>query len=324
MTPRGEIVGVTSGRPVLELDDLIVALRYAFPRGTTDDFIGCSIDPSPEGLAAFDRLMRTTKTTDATRAEPLAQAMEQALGPQQISIFGVPAESRFALKLVAADYRLKRLALGHDPAPVRGVTSYLDLLTRHPATGRVPQQRWWFALRSDAVQANADRTIWHFEPDAVAVQTARAAKSGSGKKEPSVSREAEAFADQATRAFPELARKISVFAGLSNLMQLGLAAEIVHQAAADPRTAETAWRPEWFLDESACRVLSGTVPRQTPALVSVRRTRGGAWAFAVSGGVEFRPESLLADPGPLTGEEPPTVSRPADEYRPGRWWWDAE
>ena len=47
--PRGYVVGATTGRPVLLLDDLLVALRTA--RGAAQGGISCSIDPTKEGLA---------------------------------------------------------------------------------------------------------------------------------------------------------------------------------------------------------------------------------------------------------------------------------
>ena len=47
----GPVVGLTSGKPVLELQDLIVALRAYPPGQHQDPLIGCSIDPTPEGLA---------------------------------------------------------------------------------------------------------------------------------------------------------------------------------------------------------------------------------------------------------------------------------
>ena len=44
----GNVVGITSGRPVLHLDDLMVALRT---RDTTQlEAISCSIDPTPAGI----------------------------------------------------------------------------------------------------------------------------------------------------------------------------------------------------------------------------------------------------------------------------------
>ena len=51
----GRFVGLKSGRPTIQLQDLVVALR-AFPSdGPATKFIGCSIDPTPEGLAAMQQ-----------------------------------------------------------------------------------------------------------------------------------------------------------------------------------------------------------------------------------------------------------------------------
>ncbi len=321
----GDVVGVKSRRPVLELDDLIIALRYAFPTGDTDDFIGCSIDPTPEGVGAFDKLMRTQKTSDASRVEPLAHAMEQALGSQKITVFGVPSNSRFALKLVSADYRLKRLALGHDPSPVKALTSFIDLAARNPVSGRVPQHRWWFTPGKNAVCTSADRLVWKFEVDAVAVATARGesprgAKSVPVKSAPA-SKDAQLFADQATRAFPELARGIPVFASLSNLITLSLTAEIVHQAATVTSDA-TSWRPTFLLDEVRCPCVTGTVPQTTPAMVNVRRGRGGAWVFAASGGVEFRPDSLVKQASTSIADGSQPDAERVDAVTGSHWWWD--
>src|SRR3989337_1461722 len=44
----GNVVGASTGRPVLTLDDLMVALRASESSNMTG--ISCSIDPSPEGL----------------------------------------------------------------------------------------------------------------------------------------------------------------------------------------------------------------------------------------------------------------------------------
>ena len=51
---RGNIVGVTTGKPVLLLDDLLTALRTAESSARTG--ISCSIDPTAEGIQQFRNL----------------------------------------------------------------------------------------------------------------------------------------------------------------------------------------------------------------------------------------------------------------------------
>ena len=52
---QGDLVGVTTGRPVMWLDDLLVALRTA--EATQQTGISCSIDPTDEGVVRVNKLV---------------------------------------------------------------------------------------------------------------------------------------------------------------------------------------------------------------------------------------------------------------------------
>ncbi|MFM8703289.1 MAG: DUF1598 domain-containing protein, partial [Planctomycetia bacterium] len=54
-------------------------------------------------------------------------AMQDAMGPQRVTVGGVPGDSRFARVLVAADYRMKRVGMGLEPAGIAEVPSYLSM-----------------------------------------------------------------------------------------------------------------------------------------------------------------------------------------------------
>jgi len=101
----GSVVGATSGRPVLTLDDLMVALRVA--ESSNRDGISCSIDPTPEGLQRMQQLNRKL----SSNPQVASRQMEEAVGLQTVSVTGVPATSHFARVIVAADFRMKRLAM---------------------------------------------------------------------------------------------------------------------------------------------------------------------------------------------------------------------
>ena len=118
---HGNVVGVTTGRPVMLLDDLLVALRTA--KDAAQGGITCSINPTKEGLARMNQL-RFRAGSDPTA---VGEAREKALGMQQISLHGVPETSHFARVLVAADYRMKRISMALDPSPLRGLPSYLGM-----------------------------------------------------------------------------------------------------------------------------------------------------------------------------------------------------
>src|SRR5437762_382222 len=100
-----------SGRPELGREDLGVAQRTAC--GRDGRAFGCRIDPDPKSVDIRDDVMkRVAKASRKTRMEEMAKA----LGPQKVSVFGTPGDSRLAFVLVAADYKLKRFAMGLEPA----------------------------------------------------------------------------------------------------------------------------------------------------------------------------------------------------------------
>ena len=56
----GNVVGQTTGRPVVLLDDLLVAMRVA--RTSAQTGISCSIDPTPEGVLRLRKLVKRLRT----------------------------------------------------------------------------------------------------------------------------------------------------------------------------------------------------------------------------------------------------------------------
>ena len=113
---QGNVVGQTTGQPVLQLDDLIVALRSA-KNAATQEGITCSIDPSEEGSQKLQKLLATRglKVNEDTIAH-----MEEVLGEQRVTVTGVPPGSHFSYVLVAADFMLKRLGMNFEPAARSG------------------------------------------------------------------------------------------------------------------------------------------------------------------------------------------------------------
>ena len=80
--PAGRVVGIGSGRPVVQLQDLVVALRAFPPGGGTTPLIGCSIDPTQEGLAAMQQFLRSVncgpqRRTSCSRS---SKALRNSLG----------------------------------------------------------------------------------------------------------------------------------------------------------------------------------------------------------------------------------------------------
>lgn len=311
----GNIVGQNSGRPVLMLDDLMVALRAAVAEPGAG--MSCSIDPTPEGLSRVQKVANGLKA--GTSPKQASQVIAQALGYQTITVGGVPDSSHFARTMVAADFRMKRLAMGFEPAPVEGMPSYLDLLGK--SRGRVPQNmlpRWWLAPNYEPLLRDEGGLAWEIRGQGVKCMTeedyvnSQGEKTGSGK----AGGAAQKWADSFTEKFETLADRDSSFGQLRNAMDLAVVTTlIVHQGMAE----------QVGLDLAS---LGGKVEIEefnAPKQVATQTTfikAGGQWLISASGGVQISPGEII------TNDEAGTISlaqgqdaRIASEES---WWWDAK
>ncbi len=291
--PTGEVVGETTRRPVLHLEDLIAALRYAFAKNKPAPFIGCSIDPTAQGVQRYANYMNHLGQMDRSRAKQIFAGMEDAMGPQAVRLFGVDPASRFALTMVAADYRLKRISLGHDVSPVKGVTNYLDLTAKKFKTGPQKQHRWWFEAEYDAIRETPDHLAFELVGQGVKVVTAPTIP-GQNQAQPNgaASPQAEEFAKSFTQHFSEIAEKQPIFAELQNLIALSALAELIAEKQSQPNRGRH-WFPGHFLDAKACPVPEYFVPKQVPSIANYRLIQNRHWLISVSGGVEISPKNLI-------------------------------
>jgi len=280
----GNVVGRTTGRPVLLLDDLAVALRT---RDTVQlEAISCSIDPTPEGmqrLQALNRRLRTMGDPESTLHQ-----MEEALGPQVVSVTGVPRTSHFARTMVAADFRMKRIAMNFQPAPIDGLPSYLHLVAEgRGAISRTP--RWWLAPMYEPIARDADGLAWELRGQGVQCMTEEDHFDASGERVQSAKANpmATRWAKQLTERFTELADHDSAFGQLRNAMDLAVIAALLDN--------------EQLLDRVNLQ-LTSLVERQPvaeyhpPSRVASQASflkRRGDYVISVSGGVELLPWEIV-------------------------------
>jgi hypothetical protein len=308
---QGNLVGVTSGRPVLLLDDLLVALRTA--QQAAKGGISCSIDPTPEGLARLKAYQQ--KLRAGSDPQWAANTIEQALGPQTVSIAGVPGTTHFARMLVAADYRMKRLAMNFEPAPIANLPSFLQLV---PATKRCTMfPRWWLAPNYQPVLRSADGLAWELRGASVKAMTEEEFVSASGNRERTnhVNPLAQKWADNMTVHYDELAIAEPIFGQLRNCMDLALVSALI----AKEKLAEKAGNSLPLLMDSA-RVETDqfAAPRQVDTRVSMLR-KGNNWVMSASGGVQIDSWGALKQYQP--GDGAATLhakATPATDH----WWWN--
>jgi len=221
------VVGITTGRPVLRFDDLLVAFRSVETART--EGISCSIDPSEEGLRNLQRVLQQIKRS-GIRPQVAEQQMRDAFGPQNITFTGIPTNSHFARILVAADYRMKRIAMELSPSPVRQLPSYVSLIKNKRGDSRA-NPRWWLACNYEPVAKSEDGLVWQIRGQGVKTLTEdevindAGERTALGKQSPAAAKWAKLMTDN----YEELSAEDKVFAKLRNLMDMCVVAAIIER-----------------------------------------------------------------------------------------------
>jgi hypothetical protein len=324
----GRAVGAESGRPTLQLDDLVTVLR-TFSDGGRQIF-GCSIDPRPEGLKAIKEFAAASQARGPLAAGSVgrwAQQLGQKLGRQDITVYGVPGDSRVARVIVEADYRMKLIGVGKLNAGPH-VPDYFDLLAKNPQanTGSLDALRWWLTMQYESVLHSDDRNAFEVRGSSVLCQsenqfiTSQGERVETGKAEPVN----QLFAANFTQNYADLARRDPIFADLQGVFDLALVAALLQHERIDERIA---WDMGVFAVEGDYRPASYAVPKETDTVVNHRVFGGKDIVVQVAGGVRADLMSVLSNPEKT--QPSPRLSGLAQNSRAsklpeGRWWWDAQ
>ncbi len=305
----GNVVGVNSGCPVLRLDDLLVALRSA--DSARNGGISCSIDPTPEGVARLQ-----ASIAQQTRFTPgVLKDYEQALGPQSITVTGVPDESRFARVLVAADYRMKRLAMKMDEPPIRGLPSYMDMVSANSAMF----PRWWLSPNYDALHKDPEGLAWELRGVGVKCLTAEDTFAVDGRRAETAKASpiAQKWADNMTAKYAELAAKEPVFAELQNCIDLAVVAALIQKE----HLAERAdCRTPFLYDAKKCPTDRFLAPKQVDSKATAVK-KGKNWVISASGGVLVQPWEMIQT-ATDSAEVSAARGKAVAARKPKQWWWN--
>lgn len=312
----GRMAGIESGRPVLRLDDLLVALRTVKSAG----LIGCSIDPTQEGLAAFSNFVRrnSSPASPATIARRF-QGMAAALGAQNVTVQGVAPDSHFARVLVEADYLMKMISIGRLRIPVRGFRSHLSMI---PVGGNT-MQRWWFTPLYEPFQKTPDGNAFAFSGQRVQLMSQDEQISANGQRTQTAFKRVstEAFASQFTEKYEQVAAVAPVFAELQNLIDLAVLAALIQK---EDLATKAGWQMSLFLDAKRTTVAQGQVPKTVDSSFNTRNA-GRVVIGLVAGGVTIDARSLL-NSTPLIESTDRLLTGPAAASQPTaertHWWWD--
>lgn len=307
-SPTGHMVGAETGHPILQLDHLLVALRTAEAAGR--EAISCSIDPTKEGIAAFNSIVGGVRRFDAG----LVGRLEKAMGMQEVTITGVPLGSDFARTMVAADYRMKRLAMGFEKIPVRGLPTYLSMVTANSPA----MPRWWMAPHYDAIHKDAEGLAWELRGLGVKVMTEDTifGQDGNATRTGKTSPAAQKWADLMTQKYSDLTVHYPIFGELRNMMDMAVVGALLvkHDLF---KKADLDLSP-LMNDRAVAARDDFPVPKKVPTVVSWDK-KGGAYVVTASGGVEINSWKVAEKAQTSKGLETP---RKESVHAGSKWWWN--
>ena len=259
--------GKLTGRPVLQLDDVVAALRAVAGRQRGEPF-GCSIDPPAH---AVDKALAVQREYGSAPRRLFAEKLAAAMGPQQVRFFGVPADTRIALACVAADYQLKRYSLNLDPVPAAGVGHSID-------NSRPAGNGFWFEASYEPLLVSEDGNAFELRGPRLMLKAGALPFDERGATET-----AKEFARRFTEKMPLLCANVPLLGDLANITDLATVAALIRQ---DRLAERIRWDMSWVLGGSY-RLATLPTPRSTNTLVNFA---GGSIA---AGGVSLSPERFI-------------------------------
>jgi len=267
----GTVVGAASKRPLLQLEDFVVALRAI--DAARQGGILCSIDPEPAGITRLQAFLGQQKTIGRD-PQAVMRGMEQALGPQAVRVAGVPGSTA-------------------SPRSTAGpiLPSYLSLV---PAGGRAASlPRFWLEAEYEPLARDPDELAWRINGRRMKCLTENNIAGRGGIQRGAAGRDqvAEKWCAAMTDRYEALAAKRPVFAELVNCIDLAVAAALLRGRQLDARAGldlgillDPAWLPAPAYE----------VPKSVPT-VATGIKKGTNWVLSASGGVQFQPWQFAAE-----------------------------
>ena len=319
----GRMIGAKSGRAVLQLEDLVVALRSFPPTGEATQVIGVSIDPTQEGLQNMRQfLVDISGRVRPGDADAIVAGLREKLGLQNVSVQGISPKTHFAQVLVEADYRMKLIGIGMEQAPVK-ITSYVERANPRDVS-RNAMQRWFFTPNYECVRMAEDKLAMELVGEGVKLigENEMVQQDGSRVGVGGGNRASDMFCSTFTQNYPALAQKTPVYAQMRNLIDLSVAAAFIQQ---QDYYGQADWKMVTFGDEEKFPVETYETPK-TVETACTAVWKGNTLMTPVGGGVHIEPKQALEAKN-LIQEEASKVSDVRAQTKleglaEGQWWWD--
>ena len=218
---------VAKGWPSLSIDDLVVNLRNIM-RG--EQYPYCSLDPKPENILKLNKVMsQQVNISDRLEVKTFVKQLENAIGPQQVVIGGVPKDSHHAYTMIDADYHMKKVSQGHEK--ITGVPSMLDISLSdmkqaidlgHSLNMGASMSRFWFHVEEGhpKFEVTNDAALLSACSVVVLTEKQRAGADGTLSDSNEDDENAIRFAEHLSEHFQQAATSVNSYANLENLYRL--------------------------------------------------------------------------------------------------------
>jgi hypothetical protein len=321
--PTERLIGMQTGRPVVLLEDLVTALRAYAPGDRATPIISVSIDPTQEGLQRMNQFLTSVRgRVRPSDAQQLASGLKQNLGLQTVTFKGIPTSTHFARVLVEADYRMKLVGIGLERLPVR-VRSYVERANPNTVAANA-MERWYFQPNYDGIAVSEDGLAMKIKERGVQLvgENERVAAGGRRTATRRTNKASQAFCQEFTEKFPEIAKRVRIYAELRQLIDVAIAAAYIQE---QDFYGQAAWDMPVLLDETKVPVETYTAPEQVETAVNAI-WRGNTLMTPLGGGVHMQPKLALQKDTIVvdTAGNNDRVKQSAgpSNLADGQWWWD--
>ena len=321
--PAGRPVGVASGRAILELQDLIVALRSYGPAGKKANTVGVSIDPTQEGLQRMQQFMvKAAPALNPRTTKQFVSGLQKSLGQQVVTVEGISPKTHFAQVLVEADYRMKLIGIGLEKPPV-DIRTYIGAAVPS-SVNRNAMARWYFTPNYECVRVSEDNLAMQLVGDGVKLIGADELVQADGTRvgNGAVDRASKIFQQSFTAKYPQLASQVPVYAQMRNLIDMLIVAAFIQEK---DYYSQASWDLGLLGNEKVLSVEVYPEPKTVETAVNAV-WKGNSLMTPIGGGVDIQPMTALSSQNLLLDAD--NVVRKTHErttingLQAGQWWWD--
>jgi hypothetical protein len=290
--------------------------------------MGCSIEPTNEGLLAAQQFLNERGVTERLGRNPrqVVEQIQEKVGAHAVRVFGMSPQSTTAIALLDADEHMKRVGFGTAVTnpPIR---SYFDFLDEQTVVPKQSMIRWWFAFSDEPIAVAGSSDIFQLPENCVCVMSEQQWVSQQAVRLPTGARDeaADSFATEMSQHLPHLRKSHPSYARLCGVFETGLALQLAIETTGQADL--NAWFPNLCnLGRALATSEEIAPPKTVEGLTTWHRLKSGTIVAVVSGGVKMDPKHVAAQSNwneakfLAPSSVPNQTSVPTSAH--AAWWWD--